>query len=380
MAYELTVVHNHMKIVIFANTSWHVFNYRRGLIQFLQKDEHEVSVFAPSDDYVDKLVQLGVKHYTLPLTQRGINPFQEIYSCVRLLRLLRIIRPDIVLTFTVKCNLYAGICRNFVRFEQIANVSGLGEAFDRRGPLNYIISLLYKFAMAKSKRVFFQNNEDMQTIIKGGLVPEHLCRCVPGSGVDLDSYCPAPSLQRNTVRRFFMFGRMVPKKGYDLFMKVAKKIHLNNKHHAEFWIMGMVDNSRKESKALLEQILSLQKQGIVKYLPPSDDVLQVLRQVDVVVLPSKYNEGVPRSLLEAMACGKPIITTDWKGCRDTVDDGINGYLINVDDCNALEHYVLKLTLVSEEQLERMGRMSRRKAEAQFDENQILDAYRDEICT
>ncbi|MBA7651214.1 N,N'-diacetylbacillosaminyl-diphospho-undecaprenol alpha-1,3-N-acetylgalactosaminyltransferase [subsurface metagenome] len=370
-----------MKIAIVANTSWYVFNFRRNLIRSLQKDGHEIHVIAPHDDYVDKLVQMEVKKYhVLGLSQRGTNPFREIASCIRLFRLFRAIQPEVVLTFTVKCNLYTGICRRFLRFEQIANISGLGEAFDRRWLLNYIISLLYKFAMAKSKRVLFQNNEDMQTMIKGGLLLEHLCRRIPGSGVDLNTYCPTSSLRKKTPRRFFMFGRLVPKKGYDLFMKVAKEVHIKYGHRAEFWIMGMVDNSRKESKQLLGRILSLQEQGIIKYLPPSDDVVRVLRQVDVVVLPSKYNEGVPRSLLEAMACGKPIITTDWKGCRDTVDHGVNGYLINVDDCNALEHYVLKLTLASEEQLERMGRMSRRKAEAEFDENQILDAYRAEICT
>lgn len=380
MAYELTVVHSHMKIVMVANTSWHVFNFRKNLIRALLKADHQVFVIAPPDDYVNKLVRLGVKYYPLALTQRGKNPFREIVSCIKLFRLLQTIQPDAALTFTVKCNLYTGICRRFLRFEQIANISGLGEVFEKKGLINFLVSWLYKLSLVGSSRVFFQNNEDRLTIIRHGLLPECLCKRIPGSGVDLETYRPAISSPKNKPRIFLMFGRLVPRKGYDLFMKAAKEIYLKDKHRAEFWIMGMVDNSRKESKQLFGRILSLQEQGIIKYLPPSDNVVRVLHQVDVVALPSKYNEGVPRSLLEAMACGKPIITTDWKGCRDTVDHGVNGYLINVDDCNALEHYVLKLTLASEEQLERMGRMSRRKAEKEFDENQILDAYRAEICT
>jgi len=369
-----------MRIIIVANTSWYVFNFRRNLIRTLQKDGHEVCVIAPCDDYVGKLVQLGVKHHALLLTQRGTNPFREINSFIRLLHLFRVIRPDVVLTFTVKCNLYTGICRRFVKFEQIPNISGLGEAFDKKGIVNYIVSLLYKSALAKSKRVFFQNDEDRQTIINRGLLPEHMCKRIHGSGVDLKTFCPGSFLPQNNSRRFLMFGRLVPKKGYGLFMKVAKEVRLKHKDRAEFWIMGIVDKSRKKSKELLEQILSLQKQGIIKYLPPSDDVVPVLREVDIVVLPSKYNEGIPRCLLEAMACGKPIITTDWKGCKDTVDHGVNGYLINVDDCRALEHYILKLIYAPEEQLKRMGSMSRRKAETEFDENQILDTYRAEIHT
>lgn len=360
---------------MFANTSWHLFNYRKGLIRFLQEDGHEVIVLAPYDEYVSKLLELGVTCYTLPLSQRGKNPLQEIYSCVRVFRLLQILRPAAVLSFTVKCNLYAGICHKFVPFEQISNISGLGEAFDEDGIFRSFISLFYKHALSKSKIVFFQNNEDMQAITERGILPEHICHRIPGSGVDLEIYRPAPSVKRRAVRRFFMFGRLVPQKGYSLFMAVAKEMHLENKGCAEFWIMGMADKSRRESRVLLEEILSLHEQGIITYLPQSDDVVQVLQQVDVVVLPSTYNEGLPRSLLEAMACGKPLITTDWKGCRDTVDHGVNGYLINTAELNTLSDHIQKMASAPEEQFERMGRMSRMKAEMEFNEKIVLDAYR-----
>jgi len=149
------------------------------LIKLLQARKHEVCIIAPRDDYTDKLTQLGVEYYPIDLSQRGLNPFRELISCVRLFRLFRAIRPDVVLTFTIKCNLYTGICRRFAELQQIANISGLGEAFDKKGPVNYIVSFLYKFALTKSKRVFFQNDEDRQTIIRGGLLPQYLCKRIP---------------------------------------------------------------------------------------------------------------------------------------------------------------------------------------------------------
>jgi glycosyltransferase involved in cell wall biosynthesis len=367
-----------MKIAIVANTSWYVFNFRKNLIKLLQARKHEVCVIAPRDDYTDALTQLSVKYYPIDLSQRGVNPFRELISCVRLFRLFRAIRPDIVLTFTIKCNLYTGICSRFVKFQQIANISGLGEAFDKKGLVYYIVSFLYKFALTKSKRVFFQNYEDQQTMIRRGLLPQQLCKHIPGSGVDLGTYCPAPSFLQNNPRRFLMFGRLVPKKGYNLFMKVAEQVQLKNKNRAEFWIMGIPDKSRKESKQLLQRIMLLQERGVVKYIAPRDDTVPVLQMVDVVVLPSQYNEGVPRTLLEAMACGKPVITTDWKGCRDTVDHGVNGYLVNVDDCQSLERYIIDLIRAPYEQLEKMGIASRKKAEKQFDQRKVLKTYLNEV--
>ena len=367
-----------MKIVISANTSWYVLNFRKNLILTLLKAGHQVFVIAPPDDYVDKLVQLGIKYHPLELAQRSKNPFREIASCVRLFRLLQTIQPDVVLTFTVKCNLYTGICRRFIKFGHIANISGLGEIFEKDGIINFLVSCLYKFSLAGSNRVFFQNDEDMKTIIERHLLPKNLCKRIPGSGVDLETYHPASSPSKNDRRIFLMYGRLVPSKGYDLFMKAAEDICLSKNYNAEFWIMGIIDKSRGESKKLLERILALQEKGVIRYLPPSDEVATVLQQVDAVILPSKYNEGVPRSLLEAMACGKPIITTAWKGCRDTVEHGLNGYLVDIDDSASLTRYIVELINAPQQKLREMGKAGRQKAEAQFDEKHVLRAYMEEI--
>ena len=150
-----------MKILFVSNTSWYLYNFRKNLIRTLQEKGHKISAIAPSDSYVDKLVRMGVKHYPLSLSQRGINPFREITTCIHLFHMLKSIRPDIALTFTIKCNLYTGLCCRFLKFDQIANISGLGEAFDKKGLISNIVSFFYKLALSKSKCVFFQNNEDL---------------------------------------------------------------------------------------------------------------------------------------------------------------------------------------------------------------------------
>lgn len=367
-----------MKIVISANTSWYLFNFRKNLIRAIIQEGHRVYVISPPDKYVDKLLQLGVEYYPLHFSQRGMNPFMEIILCIKLFRLLKKIQPDIALTFTVKCNLYFGLCQRLLKFKQICNVSGLGEVFEKKDLLSLLVSQFYKYALVDSRHVFFQNYEDMVFLLKDHIIPEHLCTRLPGSGVDLETFHPVPYFQSNKPRIFLIFGRIVPKKGYDLLIRAAQNMQLDKHRTAEFWIMGIVDNSRRESLMLFEKIMEMHKKGVVKYIPPTDDVTSVLNQVDVVVLPSTYNEGVPRSLLEAMAYGKPIITTDWKGCRDTVEHGVNGYLIQPDNLIELEYYIRKLSVISDKKLYEMGQASREKAEMEFDENLILNTYLQKI--
>jgi glycosyltransferase involved in cell wall biosynthesis len=167
---------------------------------------------------------------------------------------------------------------------------------------------------------------------------------------------------------------MVPKKGYGLFLEAAKKIKEKYGKRAEFWIMGIIDQSRVESVMLYKRIKEFNSQGWIRYITEQEDVVQILQQADVLVLPSNYNEGVPRSLMEALACGKPIITTDWKGCRDTVDHGRNGYLVKVGDLNDLIIHFIKLLELSEEEMEKMGTASREKAVSCFDEKDIIEYY------
>jgi glycosyltransferase involved in cell wall biosynthesis len=367
-----------MKIALCANTSWYLYNFRKNLITAIQQRGHEVYAIAPFDSYSQKLQALGAHWLHLHLHQTRKNPLTELRSLIRLSFLVHKIRPDVLLTFTIKCNIYVGLLTNIYPVKLIVNISGLGEAFERKGFVNTFVCYLYHIALRRAHKVFFQNREDLQTFIQKKILSETRCERLPGSGVDLSRFVPLAESVEHNSRIFLMFGRFVPGKGYDLLLQAADRIKHVQNTSAAFWILGIEDRSRKESIALFQRILDYHARGIIKYIPATDDVVPIIQQADVVVLPSHYHEGVPKSLLEAMACGKPIITTNWKGCRDTVEHGLNGYLIDVGDVQALEKYIYFFIHAENEVLHKMGKTSRQKAEKEFDEHIIISKYLTEI--
>lgn len=383
-----------MKVALFGNSTWCLYNFRRELIEELIGRGHEVHAIAPhdatyddrlhdSESYRTKLIDLGAVFHPVPLTARGKNPLREAASLLSLYRTLRRIAPEVVLSFTIKCNLYTGFCRKLLRFHQVANVPGLGEAFARPGALRTLVSFMYRAAFRDVGAVFFQNREDLDYCLQQRLVPSHCARLIPGSGVSLAHFAPMPRAE-NTPRTFLMFGRLLPQKGYHEFIAAARRLKKRFGDKIEFLIQGFEDKNRPESAELLLAIQQAVRDGVVRYLPSAVDVRPTLRMADVVVLPSAYNEGIPRSLLEAMACGKPIITSDWKGCRETVQtgtsvgahgmSGANGTLIPPRNEEALVAAILSFMALDAATLRAMGAASREFAVQRYDQRIVLQAY------
>lgn len=366
-----------MRVVILYNTSWYVFLLRRNLIAHLREAGCEVIVVAPRDTYTERLLSLGVRFIPIPLEPGGTSIFSELKTLRAVHRTLRLLRPDAVLSFTIKCNLYAGLTKRLVPFTQVANVSGLGMAFESNGVMRRIVQTLYKVAMAPTDHIFFQNQDDLSSCLRDGLVPSDNCRTIPGSGVDLAAFTPTPRVV-GRPRTFLMFGRLLPQKGYDLYLQAAHRLRGALGNRVAFWILGSPDQERPESLALLQRIQDAHENGVVTYLNSSDDVRPILNETDVAVLPSTYNEGIPRSLLEALASGKAIITTDWKGCRETVEHGTNGYLVKPHDVESLHAAMASLANCPDSTLDSFSRASRRRAERRFDEQFVLHAYLDAL--
>lgn len=362
-----------MRIVILYNTSWYVYLLRRNLISALKRAGAEITVIAPFDSYTERVRALGVNVVEIPLWPSSKNVIQELATIKALYAALKSVRPDVVLSYTVKCNLYAGLCQRVLPFQLIPNVSGLGEAFSHQGSLQHIIRVMYRVSLSRCRRIFFQNEEDLSLCVASRLVREELCEVLPGSGVDIHYFTPTTRVPGNT-RTFLMFGRLLPQKGFGYFLQTAEIVRKTLGDRARFWILGSPDLDRKDSVRLLHDIQSAHAKGVIRYLPKTDDVLPIIQQSDIVVLPSTYNEGVPRSLLEALACGKPIVTTDWKGCRETVRTGINGYRIQPHDQESLTKAVTHLAQCPTEELLLLGKASRNIAETRFDERHVLDAY------
>ena len=369
-----------MKIVICLNTAWNLVNFRAGLIRALVSEGYEVVAVAPNDKYSAGLKVLGCRFVPLHMENGGTNPIKDALLLWRFLLLFFKERPDIFLGYTVKPNVYGSLAARIFHIHVINNIAGLGAAFIRGGILMRIVRWLYRQALSRSTKIFFQNDDDRQLFINGGLVRADVTALLPGSGVDLDRFAPAPIPaigEQYTKFRFLLVARMLRDKGVGEFVEAARLLR-QPWPQAEFCLLGFVDvqNPASISRAEMDAWVA---EGIVNYLGESDDVRNQITAATCIVLPS-YREGTPRSLLEAAAMGRPIITTDAVGCREVVDDGVNGYLCKVRDAADLAEKMERMLSLSHDQRAEMGKQGRAKMVAQFDEQIVIKKYLEAIAT
>jgi len=353
-------------------------------MQTLKAKGYDVVAIGPNDGYEKKLLEADILHRAIPFVGSSLNPISELATVVALYRLFKAEQIDIVLSYTPKGNIYGAIASAITRCQIIANVSGLGQVFVRQSTLTWLVKRLYCYSFRRAIHVFFQNREDMGLFIQLKLIHESKAEHIPGSGVDLKrfslQYHPYQSFiadENKEFRKkrhlvFLLVARLLWDKGVGEYVEAARKIQ-NLYPGTRFQLLGHLDSDNPGAipKA---QILDWEKEGITEYLGKTDDVLPFIRDADCVVLPSYYREGVPRSLLEAASMGKPLITTDAIGCRDTVDHGITGFLCSPRDSKDLAETMIQLIELPEAELYLMGRRGREKMEREFDENFIIKQY------
>lgn len=363
------------KVVIALNTAWNLVNFRSGLIKALVAQGYEVVAVAPEDEYASQLHTLGCRYLPLPMDNKGTHPGRDLLLLARFSRLMRSQKPDVFLGYTVKPNVYGSLAAHALQIPVINNVAGLGTVFIKGGWLNQLVSGLYRIALSRSARVFFQNEDDRQLFISGGLVSESVTDRLPGSGVDLSKFQPTPLPARHTVR-FLLIARMLWDKGVGEYVEAARLLKQRG-IHAECCLLGFLDvqNPAAISRKQMDDWVA---EGVVRYLGVSDNVREEISQADCVVLPSFYREGTPRTLLEAAAMARPIVTTDSVGCRDVVDDGVNGYLCKPKDASDLADKMERIVSMSPAEREAMGQRGREKVERQFDEEIVIRKYLEAI--
>ena len=305
-----------MKILITANSAWYISNFRSNLITKLITDGHEVSILAPHDESVEDLLKLGCQYKDLKMDKKGTSPLRDFFLVVRFYFFFRELRPDCVLSYTVKNNIYGSLAASILKIPILPNVSGLGTAFAEGGWLNNVVTHLSKLAFSKLPKVIFQNEEDKKLFIKKKILNESQTLRVLGSGVDLDHFSHSPLPGEEQVA-FLLLARMIWHKGVGQFVG-ATQLLIQEGYEINSRLLGFVDVENKNAISR-EQIIKWQNDGIIHYAGSTKDVRPYIEAADCVVLPSYYREGVPRSLLEAAAMGRPIITSDSVGCRDTVD-------------------------------------------------------------
>ncbi len=359
-----------MTIGITINRSWNIYNFRSGLIEALLADGHEVIAIAPRDKYSTQLKALGCRYEAIEMSNKGSNPIKDVRLIYALFKLYKKTRLDIVLHYTIKPNIYGTIAAAFLRIPTVSNVSGLGTVFIRNNLTSFVAKVLYKIAFRFPLIVFFQNTDDKYLFLSQKLIREKVADLVPGSGVNITHFSPQPS-PRNKTFTFLMIARVLYDKGIIEFIEAIRIVRKKN-IKANFKLLGTVEQEANLS-ATMEDIYLWEQEGLIKYIGTNDDVRHSIAAADCVVLPS-YREGTPRSLLEAAAMGKPLITTDVPGCREVVKNNYNGFLCKVKNAFDLADKILDITQINDEQLEQMGMHSRQLAVEVFDERFVVEKY------
>lgn len=365
-----------MRVALVINTSWNIWNFRASLVRALQAAGHEVLAIAPPDDYSPRLeTELGCRYVPILMENKGTNPVKDALLTRRFYQIYRRERPDVVLHYTIKPNIYGSIAARAAGIPSINNVSGLGTAFIVKNLVSRVVLGLYRIAFRFPHKVFFQNGDDRQLFLENSLVKARITDLLPGSGVDTSRFRPA-AFVRQTPFVFLMVARVLYEKGIVEYFEAARLVR-QAVPGTRVQLLGGLDEAGGVgvARATFEEWL---KAGDIEYLGRSDDVAAHIHQADCVVLPS-YREGTPKTLLEAAACGKPIVTTDVPGCRETVQDGHNGYLCQVRSGEALAAKMLQVLRLPEADLQRMAQASRQLAETKFDEQIVLQKYLDAVA-
>ena len=359
-------------VVLFANTDWYLFNFRLPLALELRDRGFDVLLLSPPGRYADLLLSMGFRWQAVDLHRRSLNPLREALLIWKLVRIFLDMKPALVHSFTIKCAVYGSLAARIARVPARVNaVAGMGYVFTSSdltaSLLRPLVRGLLKLALGgRSSRLILQNPDDRNQFVDAGLVPPERVRLIYGSGVDCVKFSPARSLGEVETVHVLMPSRVLWDKGVAEFIDAAR-ILKNDGFKLKFCLAGEPDPGNPASVPK-ELILDWVSEGVLDWLGHVDDMPSLLQRVQIVVLPS-YREGLPKGLIEAAACGCAIVTTDVPGCREVVEDGVDGFLVPVKDAAALASAISSLARSSELR-SRIGKAARAKAESTFEVSDV----------
>lgn len=358
-------------VAIISNTAWSLINFRKELIGFLRGKGHRVLTVAPEDEYVARLQQMSDGFFPLNhLAAQGRNPARDLRLSRELRSFYKSESVDVAFTFTAKPNIYGSLAGLGTSTKVIPTVNGLGNAFIEPNMTQRIMRGLYRAAFMRSEKVIFQNPDDRDLFLKKRIVSRKQVLLSPGSGVNLEVFRKKESARKENIV-FLFCARLVSEKGVFEYLEAAREL-THKEIKAEFHVLGTPGNNPSSIK--LRELEDYVQKGEINYLGHTDDMNRELEKVDVLVLPSYYREGIPRVLLEGLAKGLPLITTNSTGCRETIIDGVNGIMISPRDKEALAKAMEALAGMSHEERQEMGRQSNLLATKKFDVQKVVAIY------
>ncbi len=360
-------------VFLTSNTSWYLYNFRKSTIRAIQAQGYSVVCLSPMDDFSARLeTELGVKHIALPMVGKSTGVVQELKSLLFIWRTFRRYRPVFVFNFTIKLNLYGGLACILLRLPFANNISGLGTAFIHDSWLFRRVRQVYGWVNRRARHLFFQNEEDLAVFRDAGLLGDTPLTLLPGSGVDLEHFGVQPLPEGDQVT-FVMIARLLGDKGVREYAGACRLLKAQGLS-VRCLLVGPLGVSN-HSAITEQEVAAWQGEGILEYLGATNDVRPVLAESHVLVLPS-YREGMPRTVLEAAAMGRPAIVTDVPGCRQAIEAGVTGWLCQVRDEQSLADAMEAVVAQDSSELERFGNAARQRMEAAFSEERVVQAYLD----
>lgn len=351
------------KILILANNDTGLWRFRRELLMRLLDEGFEVHISLPFGTHIGKLTAMGCIFTQTPFCSRRKNPFRDAGLLLHYCRLVRELRPVLVVCYTIKPNIYGGLACRFLKTPCVANITGLGSVYQHGGPLRAMVTKLYRAALKNARVVFFENSDNLRFFLSEHIVSAAQTALVPGAGVNLSEY-PFTPMPCEKPYRFLFIGRLMKEKGLQELLCAARET-IRQFPGTEFEIVG----EAPESGGFTEK--KTEADSTIRFLGFQEDVRPFIRRCHCVVLPS-YHEGLANALLEAAAMGRPLIASNIPGCREAVLPGINGYLCDVRSCESLARCLRRFILLPDNTKRRMGEASRRHAETAFDRNAVVD--------
>lgn len=358
-----------MRILVLANNDIGLYNFRKELLARLIQDGNEVYISLPEGDKVKLLEDMGCTYIRSDLDRRGINPLTDIKLLCRYMQIIKSVKPDKVITYTIKPNIYGCFACRIKKVKAYANITGLGTAFQGDGLLTKLVTFMYKTAFKRVKKVFFENTENRDIIVSKGIIDKSKTHCLNGAGVNLEEY-PFTEYPKDGTIRFLFIGRVMKEKGVDELFEAAERLKSEGADITVDVVGPFEDHY--ETK-----VNELDKAGIIKYHGYQSDVKPFIRQAHCFVLPS-YHEGMANTLLECGAMGRPLITSNIHGCLEAVKDGETGYLCNVKNVDDLYMKMKHFIELPYDDKRKMGQLSHEYVAGVFDKKTVVEETIKEI--
>jgi galacturonosyltransferase len=357
------------KILILSNHHSYTYNFRKEVIQRLLDEGYEVHINLPYGDKVKLLEEMGCIFTESPLDRRGMNPVTDFKLMRSYYRIIRRIKPDVVLSYTIKPNIYGGIICRVLNIPLIANVTGLGTAVGNESILRKVLVTLYKSAFKKAECIFFQNESNKEFFVNHGISLRRY-KVIPGSGINTDEFSYQEYPKDDNILRFLFIGRIMKDKGIEELIEAAKRVK-EEYMNVQFDALGFCEDEYKDKVEIL------QEKKIITFHGVKDTVREYLKSCHAVIHPT-YHEGMSNVLLEAAATGRPVLASNIPGCKEIFDEGVSGFGFEPKNIDSLTQAIHKFVKLSNDERIMMGKAGRYKVEREFDRSIVVNAYLEEI--